>query len=240
MLVSDKKQEVTLIKIIVSNQWKQAFSGAHIGMLLMGNVDNTKRTTPLDELKKNIVSLLRSKYEGCSRADLLKTEVLRIYKSYYKNFGKTYHIQLQLESILHKGKTLPNVSPLVDANFAAEMETFLLTAGHDADRLCSPITIDRSLGTEEFIQMNGGKRTLKANDMMMTDVKGVVCTIIYGQDKRTLISSKTRRPLYVTYVPPGIEAETITTHLDTIKKNIILFAPDAEVEYQQVHSADKR
>ena len=136
-----------MIEIAVSNQWKQAFSGAHIGMLLMGNVDNTKRPSPLDELKKNIVSSLRSKYEGCSRADLLETEVLKIYKSYYKNFGKTYHIQLQLESILYKGKSLPNVSPLVDANFAAEMETFLLTAGHDADRLCSSVTIDLSRGT---------------------------------------------------------------------------------------------
>ncbi|MDA3789989.1 MAG: hypothetical protein PF503_16020 [Desulfobacula sp.] len=42
-----------MIEIAVSNQWKQAFAGAHIGMLLMGNVDNTKRPTPLDELKKN-------------------------------------------------------------------------------------------------------------------------------------------------------------------------------------------
>jgi len=88
--------------------------------------------------------------------------------------------------------------------------------------------------------MNGSKKTLKANDMMMTDAKGIVCTIIYGQDQRTLISSKTRRAFYVTYLPPGVEAETITTHLDTIKKNIILFAPDAEVEYQQVHTADGR
>jgi len=109
-----------MIDIAVSNQWGQTFPGAHIGILLMGNVDNRKRSTPLDEQKKDLVSSLRSKYEGYSRADLLETKVLRAYKAYYRNFGKTYHIQLQLESILHKGKSLPNVSPLVDANFAAE------------------------------------------------------------------------------------------------------------------------
>ena len=71
----------------------------------------------------------------------------------------------------------------------------------------------------------------------MTDSKGVVCTFIYGQDQRTPISPHTRRALYVTYVPPGIETESVTTHLDTIRKNVILFAPDAEVEYQKVHTA---
>ena len=227
-----------MIEIVVTDLWRQGFPGAYIGMLLMGNVDNTKRPTPLDEMKKELVSSLRSKYAGYSRADLLELEVLSAYKVYYKKFDKTYHVQLQLESILHKGKSLPNVSPLVDANFAAEMDTLLLTAGHDVDCLCPPVTIDISNGSEELIQMNGNKKTIKANDMMMTDSKGVVCTVIYGQDQRTPISTKTRRALYVTYIPAGIGRSTVAAHLDTIKRNVFLFAPDAEVEYQHVHAAD--
>ncbi|RLC06251.1 MAG: hypothetical protein DRH34_00930 [Deltaproteobacteria bacterium] len=78
---------------------------------------------------------------------------------------------------------------------------------------------------------------LEKEAMMMTDLKGVVCAVIYGQDQRTPISPNTRRALYVTYVPPGIETESVTTHLDAIRKNIILFAPDADVEYQKVHTA---
>ena len=169
---------------------------------------------------------------------MIETEVLRAYRSYYGSFGNTYHVQLQLESILHKGKSLPNVSPLVDAVFAAEMETLLLAAGHDADELCFPVKIDQSLGTETFIRINGTEKTLKANDMMMRDAKGVVCSILYGQDQRTPISQKTRQALFVTYVPPGIKAESVAAHLDTIKRNIILFAPDAETKYQQVHTAE--
>ena len=227
-----------MIEIEVTDQWRKYFPGAHIGILLMGNMDNTKHPTPLDEMKKNLASSLCSRYEGQSRADLLEMEVLRAYRSYYGNFGNTYHVQLQLESILHKGKSLPNVSPLVDAVFAAEMESLLLTAGHDADKLCFPVKIDQSLGTEKFIQINGAEKTLKADDMMMTDAKGVVCSILYGQDQRTPISPKTRRALFVTYVPPGIKTESLSLHLDTIKRNIILFAPDAEVEYRNVYTAD--
>jgi DNA/RNA-binding domain of Phe-tRNA-synthetase-like protein len=228
-----------MIEIAVSSRWRKRFPGAYIGMLLIGNVDNTERATSLDKLKKEVVSALRNKYAGYDREKLLELEVLQAYKSYYKKFGKTFHLQLQLESILLKGKSLPNVNPLVDANFAAEMDSLLLTAGHDADRLCSPVTIDVSNGSEELIQMNGGKKTLKTNDMMMTDSEGVVCTIIYGQDRRTLITPDTRRALYVTYVPAGLDELAIIAHLNTLKNNVLSFAPDAVVEYQQVHAANR-
>jgi hypothetical protein len=69
--------------IEVSNRWIKTFPGAHIGMLQMGNVNNTKRPTPLDDLKKEVVSSIHAKYAGWSRADLLTLEVLQAYKSYY-------------------------------------------------------------------------------------------------------------------------------------------------------------
>jgi len=93
---------------------------------------------------------------------------------------------------------LPSVTPLVDANFIAEIDTLLLSAGHDVDLLEGGVTIDVTDGTESFTQMSGKSRTLKADDMMMSDERDIVCTILYGQDQRTPISSKTTRALYVT------------------------------------------
>ncbi len=226
-----------MFNVNASEDWRNRFPGCHIGMLLIGNVDNSKRATPLDERKKEIESRVREKYAGYSRDDLLKLDTLGAYRKYYKKFDKTYHVQLQLESVVHKEKSLPNVSPLVDACFASEMDTFLLTAGHDADLLEGAISIDVTSGTESFTQMNGNPRTLKADDMMMKDEKGVICTIIYGQDQRTPISPKTKRALYVAYVPEGIIRDAVVSHLDTINDNVLLFAPEANVEYQEVHSA---
>jgi DNA/RNA-binding domain of Phe-tRNA-synthetase-like protein len=226
-----------MVDIKILEDWHHKFPGSHIGMLLVGNVNNSKRTTPLDDRKKEIESSLRDKYAGFSRADLLSIDTLNAYKKYYKKFKKTYHVQLQLESVVLKGKSLPDITPLVDANFASEMETLLLTAGHDADLLEGPISIEVTNGSESFTQMNGNLKTVKADDMMMKDEKGLVCTIIYGQDNRTPISPKTKRALYVTYVPEGISRETVISHLDKIKENILLFAPDAEIEYKEVHSA---
>ncbi len=225
-----------MFHINVTDQWRSTFPKGHVGLLCIGHVDNSIHSPALDRKKKEVESFLREKFAGFSRLDLMDLEVLKAYRNYYKKFKKTYHVQLQLESVVHKGKSLPDVSPLVDANFTAELETLVLTAGHDADLLQEPITIDASQGHEEFIQMNGRIITLKPNDMMMTDSRSVVCTIIYGQDQRTPISPQTRRALYVSYAPPGVSRESVQQQLDSIRANILLFAPKAGVEMVEIFS----
>jgi DNA/RNA-binding domain of Phe-tRNA-synthetase-like protein len=225
------------IEIELTARWHEAFPGGQIGLLLVGNVDNRKRSTPLDDRKLEIEAELRTKYAGQSRAELQELEVLRAYREYYRRFEQTYHVQSQLESVVHKHKSLPNVSPLVDANFAAELQSLVLTAGHDADLLEAPVRIDATLGSEAFEQMNGSTRTLKANDMMMLDGSGIVCTILLGQDKRTAICEKTRRALYVAYAPAGVPVAAVQTQLELIRDYVLLIAPEAEIELLEVHAA---
>lgn len=226
-----------MFQIEVNGRWHTTFPGGHVGVLLIGNVDNSKRPTPLDQKKGEVEARLREKFAGFSRADLLELDILQAYRDYYKMFKKTYHVQLQLESIVQKGKSLPSVSPLVDANFAAEVETLVLTAGHDADLLEAPVTIDATQEGDEFIQMNGSRQPLKPGDMMMSDGQGIICTIIYGQDKRTPISPRTRRALYVAYAPVGVGDTAVQQQLNLIRENILLFAPEAEVERLKIYAA---
>ena len=220
-----------MIQLNVTDRWQTTFPGAHVGVLLIGRVDNTKRPTLLDRHKRAVEAQLREKFAGLTRADLLELEVLKAYRNFYRRFGNTYHVQLQLESVVHKGKSLPSVSPLVDANFTAELETLVLTAGHDADVLRPPLTLDAARGGEAFTAMNGSVKTLKPGDMMMTDASGVICTIIAGQDARTPISPATNRALYVAYAPVGVPLESVERQLEIIRKNVLLFAPDAEGEF---------
>lgn len=226
-----------MLDIEVTDRWRSEFPGGQVGVLLIGNVTNTSRQTNLDPYKKRLKAKIREKFEKFSRADLLELEQMKAYRKYYKAFNKTYHVQLQLESIAHKNKSLPSVSPLVDANFCAEMKTLILTAGHDADLLNEPVRIDASQGGEILIQMNGAKKTLKPNDMMMCDAKGVVCTVIYGQDQRTAISLKTCRAFYVSYVPAGISTSTVSDQLEQIKRNIYRFSPEAKIELMEIYHA---
>ena len=85
--------------------------------------------------------------------------------------------------------------------------------------------------------MNGERKQIKADDMMMTDAGGVVCTIIYGQDQRTAVTEATKRVLYVTYAPAGIDRSAVAAHHDTLLRNVRLFAPEAEVGHQAIITA---
>ena len=226
-----------MVHIETTERWHATFPGGHVGVLFIGNVDNTKRSALLDARKREVEARLRERYADFSRNNFLDLETLKAYRNYYKRFGNTYHVQGQLESIVHKGKSLPNVSPLVDANFTAELGTLVLTAGHDADLLKSPLTIDATQGGETFTQMNSSEKSLKADDMMMADAQGMICTILYGQDKRTPISPKTRRALYVAYAPAGVPKEEVMRQLESIRENVLLFAPEAEVEGLELFTA---
>jgi DNA/RNA-binding domain of Phe-tRNA-synthetase-like protein len=152
------------------------------------------------------------------------------YEKYYKRFDKTYHVLLQVESIVLKGKDLPDVSPLVDANFAAEVNTFILTAGHDVDRLSPPVLIDVSRLGDTISPMHGDTKPIRAGDMVMRDRHAVCCSILYGQDNRSPITVDTKGVLYVAYVPPGVPVQAVEAQLQQIEQNICLFAPQAWVE----------
>jgi DNA/RNA-binding domain of Phe-tRNA-synthetase-like protein len=227
-----------MISISATSEWRAAHPGAVIGLLEVSGVDNTHPSPKLDTRKQEIETRLRERYQGFTRQDFLALPVISAYEQYYKRFNKTYHVQLQLESIVLKGKNLPNVSPLVDSNFAAEVETLALTAGHDADKLYAAIMIDVSKDGDQMTQMNGETRPIRAGDMIMRDANGISCSIIYGQDNRSPISGETTHALYVIYAPAGVPREAVETQLQKIEEHIRLFSPNAIVEQHRLLNAN--
>src|SRR5262245_61630140 len=124
-----------MLTISVTDAWRRAHPGATIGLLELSGVDNGRASEALNQRKREIETGLRDRYRGFTRPQFLALPVMTEYDRYYARFNKTYHVQLQLESIVLKDKRLPDVSPAVDANFMAEVETLVLTAGHDVDKL---------------------------------------------------------------------------------------------------------
>lgn len=226
-----------MLLISVTDEWRTTHPGAVIGLLDLSGVENTHLSLQLNDRKRETEALLRARYRGFSRQDFLSLPVMLAYQRYYKRFNKTYHVQLQVESIVLKGKNLPDISPLVDSYFTAEVETFVLTAGHDVAKLQGPILIDVSREGDRITQMNGVSRVIRAGDMIMRDANGVSCSIIYGQDNRSPISPETSRVLYVAYAPTGVPAETVDVQLGKIEANTRLFSPMAITEQHRLFSA---
>ena len=223
-----------MLSITTTSAWKLAYPGAQIGILEMSGVDNTRPTSALDAQKRAVEQQLRQSYAGFTRIEFLELPAMAAYQRYYKTFEKTYHVLLQLESIVLKGKSLPGVSPLVDACFVAEVESLILTASHDVGRLKPPLEIDVTHDGDQFTRMGGDPKMLPPGDMAMRDQTGVVCTILYGQDNISPVSTSTNHVVYVAYVPAGIENAQVQHHLSMIETYVREFAPGCSIEQRIV------
>jgi DNA/RNA-binding domain of Phe-tRNA-synthetase-like protein len=222
----------------VSNLWENTFPDAHAGVLVMRGVINPPQHARLEEQRIALNKELRARYEGQDRAALLTNPVLQAYETYYKRFKKTYHVQLQLESILFRGTSIPRVAALVEAMFMAEMDDLLLTAGHDLDALQLPTRLDIAKDGEKYTLLRGVEQETKAGDMLIRDGEGIISCIIYGPDQRTQINPQTKNVIYTCYAPAGINPETIEQHLQKIQKNVLTVAPRAQTEMLKIFGAD--
>lgn len=226
-----------MISISATDKWRSTHPEGITGLLEISGIENANAASSLDERKRSTEAKLREHYQGFTRQDFLALPVMSAYEQYYKRFDKTYHVQLQVESIVLKGKNLPNVLPLVDANFIAEVETFVLTAGHDVAKLHEPVYIDVSREGNQMTQMNGASKVIRPGDMVMKDADGICCSIIYGQDNRSPITAETTHVLYVAYAPAGVPAEVVDAQLQKIEENIRLFSPNVIVEQHHLLKA---
>lgn len=224
--------------MIVSDAWKAAYPGGCAGVLVMQDVANPDSHPELDRKKDDLEQRLRAQYGASTRGELLALPVLQAYAAYYRRFGKTYHVQLQLESVALKGKRLPRVAALVEAMFMAELEDLLLTAGHDAEAIRGEIRLDVAAGTEEYRLLNGQTQVLKAGDMFMRDDEGVISSVLHGPDQRTRIGADTRRALFAVYAPPGVGEARVAAHLQRIATTVQVIAPAASIASSDVYAAD--
>jgi DNA/RNA-binding domain of Phe-tRNA-synthetase-like protein len=218
-----------------TREWREAYPGAHAGILVVRNAAGSERPAGLERVKEALVLHLRQRFGAADRAALAGLPVLQAYNAYYKRFKKTYHVQHQLESVVWKGREIPRAAGPVEAMFMAELENLLLTAGHDLDTLQLPVCLDLAKGDETYTLLRGVPATLKAGDMFMADRQAVISSILYGPDARTRITADTRHVLFAVYAPQGIEPETIRAHLEQIASYLSLLSPQAEVVLNEVY-----
>ena len=221
----------------VADGWRTAYPEASIGILAMDDVENPPEHAALAVHVRQIEDELRSRWVGATRADLHQIPEFAAYRSYYRGFGKTYHVQLQFESVVLKGKQLRSNGTLVLAMFAAELRNRLLTAGHDLATIQGDLSVDVAQGGERYVGIGGRDLALQPGDMYIRDQAGIISSVLYGPDDRTRIMQDTRQAVFCVYAPAGIPPETVERHLADIATTVHLIAPHASVIQQQVHTA---
>lgn len=213
-----------------------AYPQAGIGFLVMRGVSNPERHPALEQAKETLQASLRARYAGQDRKGLEKHPILQAYATYYHRYKKTYHVALQLESLLNKGAGIPSTAALVEAMFMAELENLLLTAGHDLDQLDLPVHVGIAAGSERYITLRGEEQQLKPGDMFMADRQGVISSILYGPDQRTRLRPETRSVLFAVYAPPGIGQGVLYDHLRSIQNYVEIVTPEAVVKRMEIYT----
>jgi DNA/RNA-binding domain of Phe-tRNA-synthetase-like protein len=223
--------------LTISDSWQETYPGAAVGFLALRNAINPKHHPEFEARKAALEERLRAQFAGQTKADLKALPIIQAYIAYYKRFKKTYHLLLQLESVALKNQPIPRVASLVEAMFMAELDDLLLTAGHDLALIEQPITLDVANGSERFVNIAGKENVLKPGDMFIADTAGVLSSIIYGSDRRTMITTDTTQALFTTYTPAGIGEEAVRQHLEHIRENVLLFAPEGKTITLEVYTA---
>jgi hypothetical protein len=87
--------------------WTATFPGAAAGTLTMRSASNPASCPELQRSKQELEQRLRARFGPVGKEGIRATPTLRAYDAYYRRFGKTYHVQLQLESLVLKGRSIP-------------------------------------------------------------------------------------------------------------------------------------
>jgi DNA/RNA-binding domain of Phe-tRNA-synthetase-like protein len=221
----------------VDPDWRAKHPGAILGFTALRGVTNPATHPGLNELAAALETDLRSRLGTVDRETIRAIPPLPAYAAYYKRWGQRYHVAMQLESVAQKGKTVPRVAALVEAMFIAELNSLLLTAGHDLDAVELPIRLSVGAG-EAFIGPSGKEMTVKDGDMFIADAAGrVLSAIITGPSDFARIGPETTAALFYTYAPPGVDPELVSNHLDEIERNIRVISPEADVVGREIVTA---
>jgi hypothetical protein len=216
------------VAVEFSKSWRDLYPDAVIGVLAQVSVGNGPPSHRLRERLQAIEVDVRSRYAGKSRPDLQALPRARPYVDHYRRFGKTYHVLLQLESVAFRGRPLAAATSLVSAMFGAEIDSLLLTAGHDLTIAGSRLLADVTRQGETYVGITETEVAVKAGDMSIRGPRGILSTVLYGPDHDTRLRPDTGSVLFTTYAPAGIEATQLEQHLKLLEELVLIDSPSAK------------
>jgi DNA/RNA-binding domain of Phe-tRNA-synthetase-like protein len=202
------------VKILINNDFISTYPNAFVGFLQFKIEYDHLSLGNLLSSTLQITGKLKNQFVNPS--DLRSDSVIQAYVNYYKSFRKSYHVLLQLESLLYGGKHSLPMDPLLRIIFLAELKNRLLTAVHQTAMLEYPLSVGIATGQEQYTLLNGSMTFLKQGDMVISDQMGVISSIIYGPDFRTRIRAGTNRALVAVYAPAGIDRQLVEAHFSDI------------------------
>jgi len=200
------------MQIDLTPEFRAALPQGIFGALIVRDCQNRQRPLALAADQRAAEARLRERFPG---ETIDADPVARAYAAYFRRYGARYPVVHQAKTTL-SGRPIESPSALVEAMFTAEVDSLVLTSGHDLDILAGPLRVNVAREGEVYTKISGKEQALKPGDMVVHDAEGIIASVLYGPDFRTRLCLESRAALFGAWCPVGLSAEVALAHLTTL------------------------
>lgn len=219
--------------IDLTPEFRAALPEGIFGALIVRRCANRSRPVSLQTEQRAVEQALRARFP-CDSIDA--HPISRAYAGYFKRFGARYPVVHQAKTIL-SGRPIQSPSALVEVMFTAEVDSLVLTSGHDLDVLNGSLRVDVAREGDLYTKISGKEQALKPGDMVVRDDEGIIASVLYGPDFRTRLRQESRTALYGAWAPIGLTVAAVEAHLETLSRLLRREWPEAAVEPPRILAA---
>jgi DNA/RNA-binding domain of Phe-tRNA-synthetase-like protein len=223
------------MRIELTPQFRGAFPDGVFGALLAHDCVNRPRATAIGPDQRRIETRLRDRYPGSA---IDADPVAAAYAGYFRRFGGRYPVLHQARTIL-AGRPIESASALVEVMFTAELDSLVLTSGHDLRALSGSLCVDVTQAGDIYTKLSGKEQALRPGDMVVRDADGIIASVCHGPDLRTRLREDSAAALFGAWCPRGIPAETVEAHLATLAGLLRWEWPGATVDAPLILRVDE-
>lgn len=214
------------MNIDLTPTFRAVYPDGVFGVLIARGCTNRPQTLAIAGDKRAIEGRLRDRFPG----DTIDADpVSQAYAQYFRRHGGRYPVVHQAKTVL-AGRSIESNSALVEAMFTAELDSLVLTSGHDLGALRFPLAVDVAVAGDAYTMLSGKYRALKAGDMIVRDAEGIIASVAYGPDDRTRLRSDTDAALFGAWCPVGIPPMIAEAHLERLAALLRQEWPTSTVE----------
>lgn len=198
------------MKIALTPAFRSAYPDGIFGVLIAHDCANRPQTLSIAADKRAVEGRLRERFPG---ETIDSDPVARAYAHHFRRYGGRYPVVHQAKTVL-AGRSIESNSALVEAMFTAELDSLILTSGHDLRALRFPLAVDLTVTGDAYTMLSGKERVLRAGDMIVRDTEGIIASVAYGPDDRTRLLPDTDSALFGAWCPVGIAPMIVEAHLE--------------------------
>ncbi len=218
------------MQVELTAAFRAAYPDGIFGILAVRDCANRPRATVIGRDARAVETGLRERFTG---GNIDADPVAQAYAGYFRRYGGRYPVVHQAKTVL-AGRPIESSSALVLAMFTAELESLILTSGHDLNALRGGLTVDVAAPGDAYTRLSGKDQMPRAGDMVVRDAEGIIASVVHGPDARTQIRSDSGAALFGAWCPVEIAAAAVEAHLRRLAELIRREWPDATVEAPEV------